>query len=86
MDHDKLKAARETLGLTAQEMADMLDLKDPKAVNRWESPPDNTTHRPAPVRVSRLIQAYLAGYRPDDWPERLRDREARMALLDSVRT
>jgi hypothetical protein len=74
------------LGLTPAEAAAMLDMGWAKSIHRMESDPAASTHRPAPVRVARLYRAYLAGYRPDDWPERLRDREARKAEIAEVRT
>jgi len=71
MNHDELRAARESLGLSPAEAAQMLDLADTKAIYRMESTPGHSTHRPPATRVVRLYRAYLAGYRPDDWPERL---------------
>ena len=59
----------------------MLDLSSAKPVYRWEMAPDHSTATPPPTRVVRLIRAYLAGYRPDDWPERVKKEEARIAAL-----
>ena len=84
MDNVELRAAREKLGLTPAEAADVLDTS-PKTINRIESDPSNKMHREAPARVERLYKAYLAGYRPDDWPEHLVGREERMKLIDEVR-
>lgn len=70
MTHLELRAARERLGLTQVEMARMLDMDSEKSVIRMESDPTLKTARPAPRRAVRLIEAYLAGYRPTDWPKR----------------
>lgn len=67
MTHAEIKQARHRLGLTTRQLAEMLDT-DPQSVRRMELPPDRSTSRPAPPRVARLVRAYLAGYRPDDWP------------------
>lgn len=69
MNHTELRAARERLGLTTKDMAQMLDTSE-KSVLRMESAPVKATARPAPRRAIRLIEAYLAGYRPKDWPTR----------------
>jgi len=60
----ELKAARRTLGLTAKQMAALMDMTV-EGVYRVES----ATGRKPPVRYVKLLQAYLAGYRPDDWPQ-----------------
>jgi hypothetical protein len=86
MTHEELKQARESLGLSSKEAAWLLDIKDPKSVLRMEKPPGTSLHRPPSARVVRLYLAYLAGYRPDDWPERLRGREERLAEIEEVRT
>lgn len=64
----ELKAARLTLGLTRHGMALMLDT-DETTVKRWETDLSLKSHRPAPARAERLIQAYLDGWRPEDWPQ-----------------
>ncbi|AIT13257.1 transcriptional regulator [Ruegeria phage DSS3-P1] len=82
MNHEALRKARETLGLTPEEMARLTEV-DVSSVYKWERDPGKTTARPAPVRVARLMGAYLDGWRPGDWPERLRGKEP---LPDEVRT
>lgn len=77
MNHDELKAARETLGLTGKEAAALLDLKNDKDVFRYEASPDKSMHRTPPPRLARLYQAYLSGYRPPDWPKHLLEWEER---------
>lgn len=74
MNYDELRRARELLGLTPTEAAEMLDT-DVSTIRKIERDPEHTQHRAPPGRVVRLYKAYLAGYRPDDWPERLVNRE-----------
>ena len=63
-----LKAARHQLGLTLAQLGALLDIGW-QQVARMEMSPDRSTSRcPAP-RVEKLISAYLAGYRPDNWPK-----------------
>lgn len=67
MTPDEIKKARHALGLTQSQLAALLDT-DGQSVRRMEqSETANTFRRPAP-RMIRLINAYLAGYRPNDWP------------------
>jgi len=62
-----LKMARLQLGLSLDEMGQVLDT-DRRAVSRYEASPDTKTHREPAVRIVRLVEAYLSGYRPPDWP------------------
>lgn len=67
MTPTELKEARQSLGLSVAQLARMLET-DAQTVRRMEMPPHMSTHRlPAP-RMQRLIEAYIYGYRPDDWP------------------
>jgi hypothetical protein len=71
-DHKQFKEARLKLGLSVAECATMLGLAD-LAVRRYEiAPGDNNSHRTVSGPVQRLMQAYLAGWRPKDWPHRPR--------------
>jgi DNA-binding transcriptional regulator YiaG len=68
MTPTELKEARQSLGLSVSQLADLLET-DAQSIRRMEMPHDRSTHRfPAP-RMQRLIEAYLDGYRPDDWPQ-----------------
>lgn len=63
----ELKQARHKLNLTTAQLAVLLDT-DAQSIRRMEqSETANTFRTPAP-RMVRLIRAYLAGYRPEDWP------------------
>ena len=67
MNPEELKQARHMLGLSVSDLARLLDT-DPQTVRRMEqSETANTFRRPAP-RMVRLVQAYMMGHRPPDWP------------------
>lgn len=67
MTPQETKEARHKLGLSVADLARLLDT-DAQTVRRMEQRDDASTfRRPAP-RMVRLIEAYLAGYRPTDWP------------------
>lgn len=71
MTPEDLRLAREQLRLTVQEAAAVLDT-DVTTIRKMELPADAPSARTAPARVVRLYKLYLAGARPDDWPERVR--------------
>ena len=63
----EIKEARHAMGLSVADLARLLDT-DPQTVRRMEqSEAASTFRRPAP-RMVRLVQAYMVGYRPPDWP------------------
>ena len=62
MTSSEIAAARTALGLTQEDMAKMLDIGT-HSLSRIEC----GGHRPKGAIV-RLLVAYLAGYRPPDWP------------------
>lgn len=63
MTPDEIKSARQQLGLSVAEFARWLET-DPQTVRRMEFPEDASTFRKPAVRMERLIDAYLQGYRP----------------------
>lgn len=63
----QIKEARQKLGLSVTQLATMIDT-DPLSVRRMEGNPEAKTHRHPAPRMVRLIEAYLSGYRPSDWP------------------
>jgi DNA-binding transcriptional regulator YiaG len=67
MTPDEIRKARETLGLTQAQLGAMLET-DGQSIRRCEMPAGASTARQPAPRMVRLIRAYLAGYRPDDWP------------------
>ena len=63
----QLKKARRKLGLTPSEMGVMLGYKEGGArcqIHHMEHGRKNIT-----PPVGRLVEAYLDGYRPADWPD-----------------
>jgi len=69
LTHDEIKAAREALGLSLSEFAELLDT-DKTTTRRLEMEPSHNTARAPAPRMVRLIRAYLEGYRPFDWPQK----------------
>jgi hypothetical protein len=70
----ELRRARRTLGLSTRQLAAMLAV-DADLVRRMEIEPGREGHRPIRSSVERLVQAYLDGYRPPDWPSHIPARE-----------
>lgn len=68
MTPDEIRAAREALGLTQQQLGALLDT-DRQSVTRMEMDPEARTHRAPAPRMVRLLRAYLDGHRPADWPD-----------------
>ena len=62
-----LRGARKELCLSADQMARVLET-DHQTIRRMEQTPQASTFRKPAARMVRLIMAYLAGYRPEDWP------------------
>jgi DNA-binding XRE family transcriptional regulator len=62
---EHFKMVREALGLTQAEMAKMLGYGSRVRVAELEA----GTRKPS-ASVVRLLQAYLNGYQPPDWPRR----------------
>ncbi len=62
----QLRAARHRLGLTAEEMAIMLGYQGHNL--RQVQYGLEAGHRTVREPQRRLTEAYLAGYRPADWP------------------
>ena len=69
MTPDQIKLARKCLNLSTSQLAHVLET-DAQTIRRMEMQPDRSTHRPLAARMQRLIKAYLAGYRPADWPSK----------------
>jgi DNA-binding transcriptional regulator YiaG len=67
MDHLEFKQHRQALGLSVSQAAIVLGVGELQ-VRRMELAPQNTSARPVNGTMARLIQAYLDGYRPQDWP------------------
>lgn len=63
----EFRRARNALGLSIRQLAAMLSL-EPEAVRQMEIQIGNGGHRPIRGSTVRLLDAYLNGYRPPDWP------------------
>lgn len=72
MTPSEISAARKELGLNQAQFASVMDT-DPRGIRALESPAGTARHRSPPVRFVRLLEAYLSGYRPDDWPNDHKD-------------
>ncbi len=66
MSPDELRTARLSLGLSLDQMAGLLGYSGNKRKHTQYA----LEHGLRTIRgaQSRLVNAYLAGYRPDDWP------------------
>ena len=67
MAPEDIKRLRSDLGLSAADLADMLETTE-NSVRRMEMS-RNAKHARLPARrMVRLMQAYSDGWRPSDWP------------------
>lgn len=64
MTGDDIKQARKTLGLTQPQLAQVMGYSNKSYISAME----NGT-RSMSEQGQKLLQAYLSGWRPDDWPE-----------------
>lgn len=70
MTHDQFARARKRLGLTLEQMADMLGYEGEQAKSQVHHL--ETGRRDIRPAQRRLVDAYLSGYRPADWPQQER--------------
>lgn len=64
MTPEEIKAARKALGLTQAQLAQVMGYAYKSYVGGLEIGSSKIS-----AQGERLLQAYLAGYRPEDWPE-----------------
>ena len=64
----ELKQARQSLGLTLDQLGAMVGLA-PSDHRRGAVSKMETGKKPISDARRRLVDAYLAGYRPPDWPQ-----------------
>ena len=70
MDHKKFRAAREALGLTQIELAEILDVT-PRAISHWEADPDRVATWRKPDRTAvKVMKWMLGGFRPPEFPHK----------------
>lgn len=67
MTPKQLARARQSLGLTLEQMATMLGYQGEQ--RRQMQYDLETGRRVIREPQRRLVEAYTSGYRPDDWPE-----------------
>ena len=60
----EILAARKALGLTQEQLAEVMGMRGKTTISEWEGGKRNPT-----AAAVRLMRAYLEGYRPQDWPE-----------------
>ena len=63
MDRHEIRTARKHLGLTQKQLAEVMGYSDKTYVTAIE-----TDKRSMSDQGQKLLQAYLSGYRPTDWP------------------
>jgi transcriptional regulator with XRE-family HTH domain len=63
MDGQQIKAARKQLGLTQTQLAEVMGYVGKSYISTIES-----GSRGMSDQGQKLLQAYLDGYRPKDWP------------------
>lgn len=66
MEPNEMREARETLGLTLEQMATMLGYQGRQVRQMQYDLESGRRDIRDPQR--RLVEAYLQGYRPPDWP------------------
>lgn len=67
MSPDEIRTARDALGLTQHQMAVVLGFEDHEHTRQNVAKLERGSKTLDAARI-RLLQAYLAGYRPADWP------------------
>ncbi|WP_333846924.1 hypothetical protein [Phaeobacter italicus] len=69
MTPEQIEQARVKLGLTVEQLGTMLDIETKRTMQKHLTSPECVSYKPPSARMVRLINAYLSGYRPDDWPK-----------------
>jgi len=68
MSPSNVKETRHRLLLSVSEFATMLDT-DASTIRKMELSEGSSQHRNPAPRMVRLMDAYMRGYRPHDWPK-----------------
>lgn len=71
MTYTQFKRAKKRLGLSTAQLAKMLGVTGTQVI-RMEAPPHKPWARKIQKPIVRLINIYLDGYRPKDWPQEVR--------------
>lgn len=64
MTPDQIKDARQSLGLSQEDMARMMGYRSKSRLSEIER-----GKKPISDAATRLLAAYMSGYRPEDWPK-----------------
>jgi hypothetical protein len=64
----ELRITRELLGLSRKQAAEVLETTVFQ-IQKMERPEDRDSHIKPPRRYVQLLEAYLSGFRPSNWPE-----------------
>lgn len=67
MTPNELRAARGRLKLSQSQLGKLLGVTEVH-IRRMETPAHRKSNRAIPPYVVRLVNLYLDGYRPNDWP------------------
>jgi transcriptional regulator with XRE-family HTH domain len=70
MTPQEIREARLRLGLTQDQLANVMGLSSGMTVSDWERGIRNANRQ-----ARRLLRAYLDGYRPENWPVRQQNTE-----------
>ena len=68
MTPQQIKNARLQLGLSVTEASELFEMTEID-IRRLELNENAKTLRKPPVRFIKLLNAYLSGYRPSNWPQ-----------------
>lgn len=66
MTPQEFKEARQSLGLTLEQLGAILDTA-PRTVRKWEAQSGTNSRDPNPI-ACRVMRWMLDGYRPVEWP------------------
>ena len=67
MTGPELRKARESLGLSINQLATLLEMR-PDTLRHMEMPEHMSSAEPVGRRTKMIVQSYLDGYRPKGWP------------------
>jgi hypothetical protein len=78
MKPSEFREARRKLDLSALELGVILDT-DPRTIRKWAR--NDGTRPPNPI-ACRVMQWMLDGWRPPEWPDRLKDKDTNALAME----
>jgi transcriptional regulator with XRE-family HTH domain len=71
MTPQEFKEARQTLGLSANQLARVLGMGEDggRTIRKWEADASLPTARPPNPVAAQAMRWFLAGFRPPEWPK-----------------